>query len=194
MIIFEHRINSIAALEKVPLSRGVEFDVRLNHGSLVTAHSPFEPGDSLVDFLKFVGGRPLIVNIKEEGIEDLVIKLLGENDVLNYFLLDVSFPYLIKFAQQGFTRIATRASEFEDSKALQMTGSDWCWLDSFGDDFGHCVETIKLANEVGSKVCLVSPELHDLGRVNLVSDLQQLLKIHGLRLDGVCTKYPDLWL
>ena len=193
MILFEHRINSIEGLRKVPLDSGIEFDVRLYHGGLVTSHSPFEIGDPLADFLKEVHNRSLVVNIKEEGIEETVLGLLRENNLSNYFLLDVSFPYLIKYLRNGLSKFAIRVSEFEDFKTLEKVKVDWCWLDTFRENFDHCVEAIQLAKNVGTKICLVSPELHDPSRIKYVQKLQELLKSNKLEVDAVCTKRTDLW-
>ena len=56
----------------------------------------------------------LILNIKESGIENNVLSLIQEyNNVKNYFLLDVEFPYIFSAYKKNFKNIAIRFSEFE---------------------------------------------------------------------------------
>ena len=58
---------------------------------LILSHDPQKSGDTLDSFLNNYKHGTLILNIKEAGIEDQVIKKV-KNAKLNPILLDVSFP------------------------------------------------------------------------------------------------------
>src|SRR5688572_19632072 len=51
MFLYEHRVNTIAHLERVPADRGVEVDLRDYDGAIRLAHDPFTGGERLEDFL-----------------------------------------------------------------------------------------------------------------------------------------------
>ena len=83
-----HRINTISELKNIPERYGVEIDLRWNNGEIVLSHDPCEVQkqyDSLRKYLSDFKHKMLIVNIKETGIEDQVVKLLEEFSILNYF-------------------------------------------------------------------------------------------------------------
>ena len=89
MEIIIHRINTVKKLELIPLKYGTEIDVRSYNNKLILAHDPFKKGDNLNVYLKNYNHGTLIVNIKEAGIEYLVVKQLKKFKIKNYFLLDV---------------------------------------------------------------------------------------------------------
>ena len=96
MEIIIHRVNTIKKLETVDSNFGVEIDIRSNDGKLILQHDPFEYGDSFDEWLKSYKHGKIILNIKEEGLEDYIIKSLNNHHIDNYFFLDQSFPFLIK--------------------------------------------------------------------------------------------------
>ena len=74
MEIIVHRINSIKKLKKIPINFGAEIDLRVYQSKIILNHEPFKSGDTLDNFLKYYNHGTLILNIKEDGIEDEVIK------------------------------------------------------------------------------------------------------------------------
>ena len=74
MEIIIHRINSIKKLKMIPNNFGVEIDLRVHRSKIILNHEPFKSGDTLDNFLKHYNHGTLILNIKELGIEDEVIK------------------------------------------------------------------------------------------------------------------------
>jgi len=106
-----HRVNTLSALKEVPSHLGIEFDVRESPiGPLVT-HDPWTTGVPLREFLEACDHAFYIVNIKCEGIEFEVLDLLETYDIQNFFLLDCSFPMLVKLARRGERRLAVRVSD-----------------------------------------------------------------------------------
>jgi len=194
MNIILHRINTIELLNETPVNFGVEIDIRSNSKDLILHHDPFTDGELFVDWLKFFNHGTLILNVKEEGLEQEILKLMKKNKIENYFFLDQSFPFLRKTANEGESRCAVRVSEYEDiNTALALKGMvDWVWVDCFSifpldkNDFN----TLKSA---GFNLCFVSPELQGYTDKMYVEQFRNNIDLLEIKGDSVCTKYPDLW-
>lgn len=158
MRIIIHRVNTLAALDTLPQDYGIEIDVRHNNqtNTLYLNHDP-GTGENLETYLKQVGNRFVIFNIKEAGIEQMCIDLAHKYEVKDYFLLDVEFPFLYKASRNGFQNIAVRYSEVEpiEMTLAQKGFVKWVWID---------VNTTlplnpKVIEQLESfQTCLVSPE------------------------------------
>ena len=96
-----HRINTTALLEKTPSNFGVEIDIRSNGKSLILHHDPFEQGELFEDWIRSYHHGTLILNVKEEGLESSVLKLMNQYKINDFFFLDQSFPFLWKTAVMG---------------------------------------------------------------------------------------------
>jgi len=93
MLIIEHRKNSSAELVAVPTSNGVEIDVRSNQEGLYLSHDPYDAGESFHNWLKSYRHELIVVNVKEEGLENSCLSLLEDAGVSNFFFLDQSTPF-----------------------------------------------------------------------------------------------------
>ena len=113
MEIIVHRVNSINKLKKIPKTFGAEIDLRAYKSKIILNHEPFKSGDTLDDFLKNYNHGTLILNIKEDGIENEVIKKVNKAKIRSFFLLDVEFPYIFKSLKNNQKNIAIRFSEKE---------------------------------------------------------------------------------
>ena len=175
-IIIRHRINTIEQLNQVPAHHGVEFDIREGAAGIVVTHDPWTPGVPFEEFLVHVHHAICIVNVKCEGIEFEAIRLLEKAGITSFFLLDCSFPMIMKLTRMGERRIAIRVSEFETASLCGKV--DWIWLDSFTSlPSAQVCEDLRLS---GYKVCLVSPELQ--GRTENADHLRH-------HVDAVCAKF-----
>ena len=74
MEIIIHRVNTIKKLKKIQKIFEAEIDLRVYKSKIILNHEPFKSGDTLDNFLKHYKHGTLILNIKEDGIEDAVIK------------------------------------------------------------------------------------------------------------------------
>lgn len=195
-ILVQHRVNTINDLKSVPLKFGIEVDIREQNSNLICSHDPFSKGESFKDFLSHFNHKFLIANIKEEGIEKNVIACIEENKIENYFLLDVTFPYLVKHFQEGINKIALRVSDFErfDEDLLNQLNIQWIWLDAFEDFPINELKKIKFCSKHKNlKVCLVSPELH-MTRSKLDSKrILDQIKASNYSFDAICTKNLMDW-
>jgi hypothetical protein len=193
MIVVAHRRNALEALRATPTDLGVEMDVRLRGDRLVVAHDPFEDGCDLDAWLDAYGHALLIVNVKEEGLERLMLPKLAARGIQAFFFLDQSFPFLMRTLRSGERRCAVRVSEHEHpATALSLADkADWVWLDGF---YGFPVtsEVARSLQAAGYKICLVSPELH--GRPESeIAAFQQAAADTGVVFDAVCTRAWSAW-
>ena len=193
MEIIRHRINTLAELNQLDVLLGAELDIRSRNGNIILSHEPHRRGDLFKDYLSCCvqSHRPgtLILNVKEDGLEEDILRLLSDIGINKYFFLDLSIPTTVRLCFKNRIRnVAIRVSEYETiESALQFKGvADWVWLDSFsGKPPGtRLAKTLKRY----FKICLVSPELEG----------HPPEQIHRFRTlipyaDAVCTKYDGLW-
>ena len=160
MIIVCHRINTIKQLKKIPYNYGVEVDVRDYNNNLILNHDPFKGGENFLTYLKHFKHKFIIINIKSEGIETKVYKILKQNKIYNFFLLDVSIPFIVKLHKKLNKKIAVRVSDLEDITTAKNFKNmlRWAWLDFFK------IKKIRLnylrnLKKLNYKTCYVSHEL-----------------------------------
>lgn len=127
-----HRINKIKELKLIPNKFGTEIDIRSSGSNLILNHEPFSKGDNLKDYLENYKNKTLVLNIKEAGIEDEVIKLVKRYKIKSYFLLDVEMPYMYAATKTGVKNIAVRFSEYEDITLANYFHNklNWIWIDT----------------------------------------------------------------
>jgi hypothetical protein len=194
MKIIAHRRNTIAQLVETPKKYGIEVDIRSFDNELHIHHDPFIQGEFFSQWLSKYEHGTLILNVKEEGLEERLIALMKEFGINDYFFLDQSFPFLIKYSSLAENRSAVRISEYESIEtAYRVAGRvTWAWLDCF-NHFPVSEEEVIRLKELGLKLCIVSPELQ--GRpaeIEIPQYIQRIQPFHSM-IDAVCTKRYDLW-
>lgn len=193
MLKIAHRVNTLRGLSDTPAHYGVEMDVHGFGPGLTVHHDALTQGEDFDAWLAACRNPFVIFNVKEEGVEGLVLEKALARGFRDFFLLDLSFPALMKLARRGERRLAVRVSEFEAvESALLLKGlADWVWLDLFGA-FPLTASQWRDLKDAGFRVCLVSPELH--GRsVDEIAEVKAVMAERGIDMDAVCTKRPDLW-
>ena len=190
-----HRRNTIEQLQATPSEFGVEIDLRSEGGRLVLHHDPFVAGEDFEAWLEHFHHGTLILNVKEEGLEDRVLSLMAARGIADFFFLDQSFPFLIRTARTGERRCAVRVSEYEPVElALGLAAMiDWVWVDCF-TKFPLSGADADRLHEAGFRLCLVSPELQQRTSPDEIPALQALLRERGIVPDAVCTKWPERWM
>ena len=191
MLLIEHRVNTLAQLQRIPVERGVEVDVRDYDGDLRLVHDPFLSGERLEDFLTAYRQALIIFNVKCDGLENRILELVAKYHVNNFFFLDVANPTLVSLVHRGVRQVAVRYSEFEPIEfALAFAGKvDWVWVD--------CFTRLPLEADVYQrlsthfKLCLVSPELQKHPRALIHTFREQL---RGMPIDAVCSDFCDDWI
>lgn len=190
MLKIAHRINTIQQLNEVPLHFGVELDLRPNGDKIIIHHDAFQDGEDFEEWLKHYKHALIILNTKAEGMEERILSLMEQYQVKDYFFLDLSLPFLIKYMKRGVKDIAVRFSEYEPLDfVMGFAGKvNWVWVDCF-TDLPLTPENYALLKK-HFKLCLVSPELqgYPLERIT-----EFKTNLNGMEIDAVCTKRPDLW-
>lgn len=194
MKLISHRRNTRGELAATPTKYGVEVDIRSRGTELIIHHDAFVDGESFDDWISGYRHGTLILNVKEEGLEARLIELMRQHGIDDYFFLDQSFPFLVKWSKLGEHRCAVRVSEFEAVEtALTLAGKvDWVWVDCF-THFPLESADAQWLKDAGFKLCLVSPELQGRPAEVEIPQMAALLQERGIVADAVCTKRPDLW-
>lgn len=194
MQLISHRRNTVSDLLATDPKYGIEVDIRSEGDRLIIHHDPFVAGESFDEWLNAYKHRTLILNVKEEGLEARLIALMRSKNINDYFFLDQSFPFLVKWSATGERRCAVRISEFESIQtALSLAGKvDWAWVDCF-TRFPLEKQDATLLIDMGFKLCLVSPELQGRDATVEIPRMVSLLKEREILVDAVCTKRTDLW-
>jgi len=192
--IIAHRRNTIEQLRATPNQYGIEVDIRSNGKDLIVHHDPFSLGEKFEDWILAYHHETLILNVKEEGLEIGLLEVMKSRAIENFFFLDQSFPFLIKWSRLGERRCAVRVSEFESIEtALTLAGQvDWIWVDCFTQFPLTNADFLRLKS-ADFQLCLVSPELQGRNAEIEIPNLAVLLNERGIVADAVCTKRPDLW-
>jgi len=194
MKLIAHRRNTVEELLATPRSLGVEVDIRSKGNTLITQHEPYTPGTDFHDWLEAFNHKTLILNVKEEGLEERLLELMDERGLEDFFFLDQSFPHLVKWAKSGEHRCGVRVSEYESIQtAFALRGfCKWIWVDCFSK-FPLAREEADRLKGAGFLLCLASPELHGGDAHRLIPAMRAELVRVGVEVDAVCSKLPHLW-
>lgn len=163
--------NKINAFERsFKLGFGTETDIRDFNGELVISHDiPKSSPEELIyvdDFFKLyksIGNNlPLALNIKSDGLQEMLKNLIIKYDISNYFVFDMSIPDTLGYMKRDI-KYFSRQSDFEIIPSLYKECRG-VWLDEF---VNHWItpEIIEEHFKKNKFVCIVSPELH--GRNNI---------------------------
>tara|TARA_B100000959_G_C14784907_1_gene543087 strand:+ start:114 stop:713 length:600 start_codon:yes stop_codon:yes gene_type:complete len=194
MILISHRRNLIEELKNTPRKYGVEIDIRTRGKDLIINHDPYKKGVLFKEWLEFYDHSLLILNVKEDGLEEELLDLLKKKNIKNYFFLDQAMPSLIKYSLLGERKCAIRISEFESLETVyNFAGKlDWVWMDCF-TKFIITKDMADRLHEMKFMICLVSPELQGRNAEKEIPSTLSFLKQNKIEIDAVCTKMPDLW-
>jgi len=192
MIFIKHRVNSVADLKKTNAEFGVEIDLRSENKKIYLHHDPFKKGETFEKWIKQFRHKIIVLNVKEEGLEDRIIKTLKKNKINNFFFHDQTFSTLIK--NMSKTKVSIRYSEYENlsKKDYLFKKIKWLWLDNF-TEINLSRKFYKYLKRKRVKICMVSPELVEKGRESEIKKLVKKLKKNKFNVDAVCTKKPNLW-
>lgn len=185
--------NSITAFERsYSLGFGTETDIRDLSGELVISHDmPCEGALTAHEMFRIYreAGLPLMLalNIKSDGLQLPLMKLIEEFSIDNYFLFDMSIPDALASLKQGL-KCFTRQSEYEPKPAFYGE-ADGVWIDGFHREWWD--ESLILRHlDAGKKVCLVSPDLHRRDHIPFWNELGDWSCLADPAL-MVCTDFPE---
>lgn len=193
MEIISHRVNTISQLKNLDILLGVEVDIRANEKDLIIGHDPFSEYVNLKEWLSFYKHGTLVLNVKENGLEEELLKTMTSFNIKNFFILDQSFPYTLSTIKKGESRCAVRLSEYESiNTVLNLKGKlDWVWIDFF-TKFPLDFKEYKTLKKNNFKLCIVSPELQG-HQHSTCLEFKNLIKDQNMFFDAVCTKKINFW-
>jgi hypothetical protein len=179
MIIIQHRVNTIKDLENVPSNHGIEVDIRIEKNKLILNHDPFEDGEDFLKFLDYYNHELIILNMKCDGGENLIIKEFKNRKIKNFFFLDCSIPKINSMTKLGIRNFAVRYSILEplDFTLKFNNQVDWVWIDCFNG---------------------FHLPISDYSQLKKKFDKSHIKKFKKLskefEIDAICTKFPHLWI
>lgn len=154
--------TEVAFVRALDAGYGIETDLRDLCGQVVLSHDVAKRGAMpLRRFLELYVRYPrqplLALNVKADGLQQLIRHELASMNVTNYFLFDMSVPDMLEYMRLHLP-VYARRSEFEPATPLtdKVCGS---WLDYFGDGY---VPVDWIAETIANRklAAIVSPELH----------------------------------
>ncbi len=193
MILIKHRVNSSKELKILDNEYGVEIDLRSKNKNIYLHHDPYVKGELFSKWIKYYNHKLLVLNVKEEGLEDQILKILNKNKIKNYFFHDQTFSTILK--NMNHTKVSVRYSEYEDLKKKNTLFNKikWLWVDNFtkislNKKFYFFLKKQKV------KICIVSPELVKKDRIKEIKNIISKLRKNDIKIDAICTKQPKIWL
>ncbi len=188
--------NALSAFERsFSLGYGTETDVRDCQGRLVISHDiptgkEISFDDMLAIYNKHKCSGTLAINIKADGLQDLLLASLNEFNVKNYFIFDSSIPDSLVSMRKGLNTFL-RFSEYEQPNSL-WKNCNGIWFDKFNSDNSFDLDIISRLVSDNMTVSIVSEELHGRDSRNLWNAIYQLgeniTKSDNLIL---CTDIPE---
>jgi glycerophosphoryl diester phosphodiesterase len=172
---------------------GIETDFRDFDGALVVSHDPPTKNNYVTadDFFKLASlypTLPLAINIKADGLQELVKKYIDQYNLTNYFVFDMSVPDMYKYITSGII-CYTRKSEFEMQPSFYEVTTGF-WLDAFVDEW-YNKEMIEELLNTNKKVAIVSADLHKRDYAKQWDIILSLKGNNGFQNLFLCTDYPN---
>ncbi|NQU33604.1 MAG: hypothetical protein HQ521_10245 [Bacteroidetes bacterium] len=199
MIIISHRGYWIKPEEKNTIQSfnnttkkgfGTETDIRDFDSELVISHDIANKDNlrfnSILESFKN-SNLLLALNIKADGLQNLLQQSINQYKISNYFVFDMAIPDTILYINMGFN-VFCRQSEFEPYIPFydEIKG---IWLDSFKKTWYNSGLVNKhIIN--GKQVCIVSDELHKRDHLSQWQFLKSWSIIQNNNLI-LCTDYPE---
>ncbi len=172
---------------------GVETDIRDYNGELVVSHDPAMKGaitiDEFLDKYKAKGKKSILaLNIKADGLSDMMYKKIQEYSLSNYFVFDMSIPEMVLYREKRM-KYLTRQSDIENECVLYRK-ADGVWMDSYMGYEWMNKKVIQKHLDAAKKAVIVSPDLHR----EYNTKVWEMLKGPGPAMDEhlyLCTGYPE---
>lgn len=183
--------NTLIAFERALQNGfGIETDFRDCNGKLVISHDPATT-DS-IDASKFFdlcnrysNTDPHAINIKSDGLQNLLAPYFALWGSERYFVFDMSVPDALGYIKKNMSTFS-RISEYE---AYQDFGgqANGVWLDGFHSEW-YGTDEIEHYLSLGKSVAVVSPELHGRDHQALWTKLRPLYTKEITLM--LCTDFP----
>lgn len=187
----ESEKNTMKAIQRaIDSGYGFETDFRDYGGKILISHNPprgteITAHELFCAYQKSGSYEPLALNIKADGLQDLMADLLKKYGIDNYFFFDMSVCDTVIYVEKKL-KIASRLSEFEKEMPFYKD-STTVWIDYFNSD-GPTIQKVRDTLRDCKIACVVSPELHNRSYSQMWS---QLLPFKDEERLYLCTDKPD---
>jgi glycerophosphoryl diester phosphodiesterase len=202
MIILSHRgywksdseKNTIPAfIRSFENGYGTETDIRDSNGILVISHDMPDGTEITVEsffeiYKQYTSEPTLALNIKADGMQAELDRLLRKFEINNYFVFDMAVPDGLLYCRKKL-KTFTRQSEYEMIPSYYQLANG-IWLDEF-DSHWITDEIINHHLDSGKEVCIVSPDLHRRDYHQEWAHYKNLETIIGKDRLMLCTDFPD---
>lgn len=171
--------NTLASIERALDHKwGFESDLRDYGKRLVISHNV--PDDNVPDAEdvfrrmeeKGTGAGPFAINIKSDGLTEMLLEALNRYQIASYFCFDMSVPQMLEYQEKGI-RFFTRQSEYEQTPLFYEEAAG-VWVDAFAREDWITPGLLQGHLDAGKAISIVSPELHQRDPHGLWSILHQL--------------------
>lgn len=198
MIIIQHRVNSSSSLATLTPGIGLEVDLRSYETDIVLNHEPFCKGEHFTTLASQIAQsdptQMIILNVKEDGLEEALLKICKENGLKNYFFLDSQVPTIYRLNhEQRLTCFAVRYSHLEPREYV-LNFQDicqWVWVDCF-PEFSPKIEDIRQFQDAGFRICIASPELQSQNN-RTIEEYKHIRDLLRPATDAICSKKTAQW-
>jgi len=186
--------NSVMAFKRsFELGYGTETDIRDLDGTIVMSHDmPTTSArpmtlDAFLALYSSYEPKTLALNVKADGLQEVVRSLLNKHKIENYVLFDMSVPDMVRTADQGL-KFVTRLSEYETDLPFSNQSSG-VWVDEFSEEWVSSEVLLQLST-TQQRVFIVSPELHKREHISRWNSMKSD-GIHRRENIVLCTDYPE---
>jgi hypothetical protein len=178
-------MNTSDAIESAfQMGFGVETDFRDFQGKLVLSHDIIHE-QVFIPFDGFNSSDRYAINLKADGLAELMVSHLISIRDSNSFVFDGSIPEMVRYRDSGIPH-ALRLSEYETELPWK---SDYLWIDSFESDWWLSDPKINALFETHHLV-FVSPELHRRDHRYAFEAFVRFRRQYGENF-SVCTDFPS---
>lgn len=174
---------------------GIETDVRDFNGDLVLSHDIPDAQESyptlealFMEYLRIGCSSTIAINIKSDGLQDHLKKLLSRYEIKNYFVFDMSIPEAWRYINQDF-KVFIRKSDVETVASFGKF-TNGIWIDELVTPWITSGIIMNYTSFEGA-LAIVSPELHCRDKTYLWSELRAAIS-DGFPMEKIllCTDFP----
>lgn len=188
--------NTLTALFKaLDNGYGLETDVRDLNGQLVISHD-MPTTNSVIplgELLRYYsdGGftSTLGLNIKADGLQEILRQQLEDHNIKHYFVFDMSIPDTLGYLKLGMP-IFIRRSDLEHTPEIS-SHAQGTWLDELNKTWIDAEEILAQTAKTDA-VCIVSSELHGREHTFQWTEIEKAFKL-GCPSSKlmICTDFPQ---
>lgn len=130
----------------------------------------------------------MALNVKADGIQELLKAQLEQYQIRNYFVFDMSVPEMVLYKHKKMD-FFTRRSDVEKECVLYKDALG-VWIDAFYDDMWGMLDSAKIDLNNGKRIVIVSPELHGRDKSRMWNAIKSI-KLYMQEEFYLCTDYPN---